>query len=70
MPGVENVGPCWFIKADRWQELTDLGGGRTRYETVDEFTGAGVGFMLLLMERHMARGFAEVAHALKARCEP
>lgn len=64
-----NVGPGWFIKADRYQELTDLGDGRTQYETVDEFTGVGVGFMMLLMERHMARGFAEVAHALKRRCE-
>lgn len=64
-----NVGPGWFITADRWQQLTDLGDGRTRYETVDEFTGVGVGFMLLLMRRHMARGFADVARALKARCE-
>jgi hypothetical protein len=64
-----NVGPGWFITADRSQELTDLGAGRTRYETVDAFTGVGVPLMLLLMERHMARGFAEVAHALKERCE-
>lgn len=64
-----NVGPGWFITADRWQELTDLGDGRTHYETVDEFTGVGVPLMLALMERHMARGFAEVAHALKTRCE-
>ena len=63
------VGPSWFILADRWQELTDLGGGRTRYETVDEFTGVGVGFMLLLMRRHMERGFTEVGLALKERCE-
>lgn len=64
-----NVGPRWFIDADRYQQLTDLGDGRTRYETLDAFTGAGVGMMLLLMERHVARGFGEVAHALKARCE-
>ena len=64
-----NVGPGWFIKADRWQQLTDLGDGRTRYETVDEFTGVGVGFMLMLMERHMKRGFQEVADALKDRSE-
>jgi hypothetical protein len=64
-----NVGPGWFITADRWQELTDLGDGRTRYETVDEFTGIGVGFMLLIMRRHMTRGFADVAAALKRRCE-
>ena len=64
-----NVGPGWFIKADRWQQLTDLGDGRTRYETVDEFTGVGVVFMMMLMEKHMKRGFQEVADALKARCE-
>ena len=64
-----NVGPGWFITADRWQQLTDLGNGRTRYETVDEFTGVGVGFMMMLMEKHMRRGFQEVADALKVRCE-
>lgn len=64
-----NVGPGWFLTADRWQQLTDLGGGRTRYETVDEFTGIGVPLMLALMRRHVARGFQEVADALKARCE-
>ena len=64
-----SVGPSWFIQADRWQRLTDLGGGRTRYETSDEFTGVGVGLMLALMRRHMERGFRDVAQALKSRCE-
>ena len=59
-----SIGPGWFLKANRWQQLTDLGDGRTRYETVDEFTGVGVDVMLLLMRKHMARGFAEVAAAL------
>ena len=63
-----SVGPSWFVQADRWQRLTDLG-GRTRYETSDELTGVGVPLVMLLMRRHMARGFAEVAAALKARCE-
>src|SRR5687768_9048252 len=26
-----DVGPGWFIKADRWQQLTALPNGRTRY---------------------------------------
>ena len=64
-----SVGPAWFILADRWQELTDLGQGRTRYATSDEFTGVGVGFMFLLMRGHMERGFREVAQGLKARAE-
>lgn len=64
-----NVGPGWFITADRWQQLTDLGNGRTRYETSDEFTGAGVGFMLMLMESKVRRGFEGVARGLKERAE-
>ncbi|MCW2545046.1 MAG: hypothetical protein JWM40_2598 [Frankiales bacterium] len=64
-----NVGPGWFIKADRWQQLTDLGDGRTRYETSDEFTGAGVGLMLAIMEKKVSRGFHDVARGLKARAE-
>ncbi len=36
-----NVGPSWFIRADRCQALTDLGGDRTRYFTTDVFHGAG-----------------------------
>jgi len=64
-----DVGPGWFIKADRWQQLTDLGGGRTRYETSDEFTGVGVPLMLALMESKVSRGFHDIAKALKARAE-
>jgi hypothetical protein len=63
-----NVGPGWFINADRWQQLTEVG-GRVRYETSDEFTGVGVGFMLALMERKVHRGFDDIARALKARAE-
>lgn len=63
-----NVGPGWFIKADRWQQLTSVD-GRTRYETSDEFTGVGVGLMLALMERKVRRGFEGVARELKTRCE-
>ncbi len=64
-----DVGPGWFIKADRWQQLTDLGNGRTRYETSDEFTGVGVPMMLAIMESKVSRGFNDIAQALKARAE-
>lgn len=64
-----DVGPGWFIKADRWQQLTDLGDGRTRYETSDEFTGAGVPMMLAIMESKVHRGFDDIAQALKTRAE-
>jgi hypothetical protein len=64
-----NVGPRWFISADRCQVLTDLGGGRTRYVTTDVFTGLGVGLMFRIVGRHVQRGFDDVARALKARAE-
>ncbi|MEY2431028.1 MAG: hypothetical protein QOC92_753 [Acidimicrobiaceae bacterium] len=64
-----NVGPRWFINADRCQVVTDLGDGRTRYSTTDAFRGAGVGLMFLVVGRHVQRGFDDVARALKARAE-
>jgi len=63
------VGPSWFLSADRVQELTDLGDDRTRYFTSDVFTGVGVPLMRALTGRYVQRGFADVARALKARCE-
>lgn len=63
------VGPKWFIDADRVQELTDLGNGRTRYFTSDSFTGVGVGIMRLLVGKDIQRGFDGVAQGLKQRCE-
>ena len=63
------MGPRWFLRADRVQRLTDLPDGGTRYTTTDVFEGAGVGLMTALVGRYVARGFADVARALKARCE-
>ena len=63
------MGPRWFLRADRVQRLDHLPGGGTRYWTSDVFEGAGVGLMTALVGRHVARGFADVARALKARCE-
>jgi hypothetical protein len=64
-----NVGPRWFITADRCQVLTDLGADRTRYFTTDVFHGIGVGLMFVVVGRYVQRGFDDVASALKARAE-
>lgn len=64
-----NVGPRWFIRADRCQVLTDLGDDRTRYFTTDVFHGLGVSLMFAVVGRHVQRGFDDVARALKARAE-
>lgn len=63
------MGAPWLVTADRYQRLTDLGGGRTRYETADVFTGAGVPVVFALMGRSMRKGFEGVAAGLKERCE-
>ena len=64
-----NVGPSWFIRANRCQWLEDLGDGRTRYSTSDEFEGVGVGLMLRTVGPSVQRGFDDVARALKERAE-
>lgn len=63
------MGPRWFLRADRLQLLEELPDGGTRYTTTDVFDGAGVGLMTALVGRYVARGFDDVARALKARCE-
>ncbi len=57
------------LHANRTQRLTDLGGERTRYESVDRFHGGIVPLVMALYGRHVQRGFDETARALKARAE-
>ena len=64
---------CWgmhlghpgLLTANRWQELHDLGGGRTLYHTVDRFSGLLVPLMMALYGEPTRRGFESVAHELK-----
>lgn len=58
-----------LLHANRTQRLVDLGGGRTRYDTVDRFEGALVPLVMALYGRHVQRGFDETAAALKKRAE-
>lgn len=57
------------LHANRTQRLTDLGGGRTRYVSVDRFQGAIVPIVMALYGKHVQRGFDETAAALKRRAE-
>jgi hypothetical protein len=66
--GTTMVHPA-VLKANRIQKLIDLGGGRTRYESVDRFEGAIVPLVMALYGKHVQRGFDETANALKARAE-
>ncbi len=64
---------CWgmhmghpaLLTANRWQELHDLGGGRTRYYTVDRFSGWLVPLVMTLYGEPTRLGFESVAHGLK-----
>lgn len=58
-----------ILHANRTQRLVDLGGGRTRYESVDRFEGAMVPLVMALYGKHVQRGFDETAAALKRRAE-
>jgi hypothetical protein len=58
-----------LLNANRYQELTDLGNGRTRYYTVDRFSGLLVPVMMAAYAEPMRRGFESVARSLKARAE-
>ncbi len=57
------------LHANRTQRLEDLGGGRTRYVSVDRFAGAIVPLVMALYGKHVQRGFDETARALKERAE-
>lgn len=68
---------CWglhlphplFLVGNRVQELTPLGPGRTRYFTVDRFSGLLTPLVMLLYGEPMRAGFQAMADALKAHCE-
>lgn len=64
-----DLGCRWLLRANRYQELEDLGNGRTRYYTTDRFSGLMVPLMKWLYARHIQRGFEDVAAGLKARAE-
>lgn len=64
---------CWgmhlghpvLLCANRWQQLDDLEGGRTRYHTVDRFSGLLVPLVMALYGESTRRGFESAALGLK-----
>ena len=68
---------CWgmhmghplILCANRWQELQELPGGRTRYVTTDRFSGLLVPIQMRLNAEPMRLGFQSVADGLKAWVE-
>ncbi len=64
---------CWgmhmghpaLLCANRWQMLSVLENGQTRYETIDKFSGLLTPLVLALYGRPMQTGFQSVADGLK-----
>jgi len=68
---------CWgmmlghpaLLVANRWQTLSEVGEGRTRYHTVDRFSGLFVPVMMAIYAEPMRRGFESVGLGLKGWVE-
>ena len=63
------LGAPWLLSSERCQELTPLGGGRTRYRNEDVFRGCLAPLVTWLFGSALQRGFDGVARALKQRAE-
>ena len=63
------MGGPLILQANRYQTVTDIGDGRSRYDTTDKFCGLLVPLMNLLYARHIQQGFEDTARGLKARAE-
>ena len=68
---------CWgmhlgapaLLCANRWQQLSPLPSGGTRYSTVDRLSGLLTPVVMRCFGRAMRRGFLAVAEGLKTFCE-
>jgi len=63
------LGASWLLAAERCQELTPLGGGRTHYRNEEVFRGCLAPLVSWLFGSTLRRGFEEVALALRKRAE-
>jgi hypothetical protein len=64
-----SMGGALILQANRYQVVEDLGSGRSRYFTTDQFSGLLVPVMNLLYAKHIKLGFDDTARGLKARAE-
>lgn len=65
---------CWgaenfFIKANRYQTLTPLANGKTRYESREPFGGLLAPLIIWLLRDKLMRGYRWAAEGLKERVE-
>lgn len=63
------MAPKFILHAERWQALSAVEGGKTKYETVEVFSGILAWVLKLLMEGGLNKGFEAMAEGLKTQSE-
>jgi hypothetical protein len=61
--------PHIIFKAERWQALTDLGNGKTKYETFEVFSGPVAYLVKLFVGRNLKISVQAMADEMKKRAE-
>ncbi|TRM69403.1 hypothetical protein BD626DRAFT_473953 [Schizophyllum amplum] len=59
----------YLMFADRWQMLSEVEGGKTKYEAIEVFNGLAAYFIKWIVGAHLQQGFEATGVALKARAE-
>ncbi|KAL1740709.1 hypothetical protein HDZ31DRAFT_46957 [Schizophyllum fasciatum] len=59
----------YLMNADRWQILTEVEGGKTKYETIEVFGGIAAYFIKWFVGKDLKAGFEAMAETLKERAE-
>ena len=60
-----NTAPKWILAAQRWQSLTAVEGGKTKYETIEVFNGPLAWLMRWFMGRSLEGCFERMGQDLK-----
>lgn len=61
--------PGELLAAERWQAITDLGGGKVLYESREVFSGALASILEGLMKTNLQKGFDAQGEGLKLLLE-
>lgn len=61
--------PEWFMRAERFQLLTEIDATTTRYWTREAFTGIAAPVLKIVLGKDLQRNFSTMAQELKTRVE-
>ena len=64
-----NTAPKWILAAQRWQSLTAVEGGKTKYETIEVFNGPAAYLVKWFVGHNLKLSTTAMAEDLKKRAE-